>query len=92
VQFSAGPCPGPSPAIPSNGATTGRVLAREARSANGDVFVINPSAIPVGTILELVFPGSGSAIGNWHPVAIRLIPIPIDHPGCVQPAPNPSAS
>lgn len=95
VQFSTGPCAFPSPAIPANGATMGSVLAREVRGPSGDVFVIHPSAIPVGTILELVFPGSGRAAGSaspsWHPVAIRIIPIPSGHPKCVQPAPNPSA-
>jgi hypothetical protein len=85
VQFSGGPCAVPSPAIPTNGATMGSVLAREVRGRSGDVFVINPRAIPVGTILELIFPGSGQAAGSarrvsGHPVAIRLIPILGGHP------------
>jgi hypothetical protein len=96
VQFSAGPCPAPSAAIPSNGATMGSVLARAVRAASGDVFVIHPNAIPVGTILELVFPGSGRAAVSASPVslpvAIRLIPIPTVHLRCVEPAPNPLAS
>jgi hypothetical protein len=93
VQYSAGQCPFRYPAIPSNAAAMGRVLAQEVRGRSDVVFTINPSAIPVGTILELVFPRSaGIASPSWHPVAIRLIPIPGTSPRCSQPAPNPSAS